>query len=542
MKNTVKIFEELNKMKNLSHVKRGIVISEQDTGLDADIVAFRDEIVNNAGFANNVDEKKLVDILKKYATNKNTFQNFQDKFSEKYKYKPSEIMAKSLDMSNDSEEYDDLNNALEKIGLKYTNSGGIAKFEELSAIRQTVINANYCRVKNGKIEYPGTAYNGRDWSSYISGNKVTPEEIAAAKATCPSVIVPDVAPAASQSSSQTDTAVLRQKNINFNYCSVKNGKIENAKSGSNGMTWQNYVSTYKITSEEIAAAKATCPNVVVPDVLGAQTGPTPTQRLATTAKSLGVENPQLDVPTLQKILDTLNASSGAVTESKKSVNEELNMMKYLLGYQRGKVISEQDAPAATPQQLIQQIQTVLKTKYNANLGNYGPNKDGIDSKWGNLTQTALENALKTTAETQQKADELSQRRAAETQQTATQDTAIQQAVDQGSQNIMNANLQLQAANTQGVQAANTQGVQAANTQGVQAANTQGVQTSYLYTTLVNNKTLQTRNNGNQIVYKGDDLTPAQRQELESKLQTMGYILSTDDRDKRYGDKLIFKKK
>jgi len=58
---------------------------------------------------------------------------------------------------------------------------------------------------------------------------------------------------------------------------------------------------------------------------------------------------------------------------------------------------------------------------------------------------------------------------------------------------------------------------------------------------VNNKTLQTRNNGNQIVYKGDDLTPAQRQELESKLQTMGYRLSTDDRDKRYGDKLIFKK-
>jgi len=295
--------------------------------------------------------------------------------------------------------------------------------------------------------------------------------------------------------------------------------------------------------------------------------PTSSERFASTAKSLGVENPKMDVATLQKILDTLNASSGAVTESKKSVNEELNTMKYLLGYQRGRVISEQDTATQstpTPQDLIKQIQTVLKTKYNANLGDYGV--DGVDGKWGNLTQTALENALKTAAETKQKADELSQRRAAETQQTATQDTAIQQAVDQGSQNIMNANLQLQAANTQGVQAANTQGVQAANTQGVQAANTQGVQaantqgvqaantqgvqaantqgvqTSYLYTTLVNNKTLQTRNNGNQIVYKGDDLTPAQRQELESKLQTMGYILSTDDRDKRYGDKLIFKKK
>ena len=194
-------------------------------------------------------------------------------------------------------------------------------------------------------------------------------------------------------------------------------------------------------------------------------------------------------------------------------------MKYLLGYQRGKVISEQDAvtqSTATPKDLITQIQTVLKTKYNANLGNYGPNKDGIDGKWGNISQTALETALKTAAETKQKADELSQRRAAETQQTATQDTATQQAVDKGSQNIMNANLQ------------------------VQAANTPGVKLPDLYTTLVNNKTLVTRPNGN-IVYKGVDLTSTQRQELETKLKTMGYNLSTDNRDKTYGDKLVFKK-
>ena len=272
---------------------------------------------------------------------------------------------------------------------------------------------------------------------------------------------------------------------------------------------------------EVPATDAEAPATdgKVPAETPKPTGPTPTQRLATTAKSLGVENPQMDVATLQKILDTLNASSGAVTESKKSVNEELNTMKYLLGYQRGKVISEQDAvtqSTATPKDLITQIQTVLKTKYNANLGNYGPNKDGIDGKWGNISQTALETALKTAAETKQKADELSQRRAAETQQTATQDTAIQQAVDKGSQNIMNANLQ------------------------VQAANTPGVKLPDLYTTLVNNKTLVTRPNGN-IVYKGVDLTSTQRQELETKLKTMGYNLSTDNRDKTYGDKLVFKK-
>lgn len=94
------------------------------------------------------------------------------------------------------------------------------------------------------------------------------------------------------------------------------------------------------------------------------------------------------------------------------LSEELNSMKYLLGYKRGVVISEQavgtvqPAAAATTQpapataaptnavDLIKQIQTILKTKYNANLGTTGPNKDGIDGMWGKNTQAALETALK----------------------------------------------------------------------------------------------------------------------------------------------------
>ena len=94
------------------------------------------------------------------------------------------------------------------------------------------------------------------------------------------------------------------------------------------------------------------------------------------------------------------------------LSEELNSMKYLLGYKRGVVISEQavgtvqPTAAATTQpapataaptntvDLIKQIQTILKTKYNANLGTTGPNKDGIDGMWGKNTQAALETALK----------------------------------------------------------------------------------------------------------------------------------------------------
>lgn len=85
----------------------------------------------------------------------------------------------------------------------------------------------------------------------------------------------------------------------------------------------------------------------------------------------------------------------------KLVKEELEAMKYLLGYQRGKVISEQAqvtsvAPVATPaaapqtvEQVVKKIQEVLNTKYGAKLT--------VDGKWGNNTQTAFEAALKTKA-------------------------------------------------------------------------------------------------------------------------------------------------
>ena len=428
MKNTVNIFEELNKMKNLIHVKRGTVISEQSDPFSC-IKSARAEREKE------VERNEIGSLI--FDVDNGNFWEFK------------------------------------KDGTWY---------QKTTALRIAEFTGKWkC---TGNSSYEIITDDNQRWSSTGDEGWV------------------DIEPTSE-----------RQKNINSNYCSVKNGKIEGADLAHKGQTFKWYADTYKLSQQEFEVAKKSCPNVVVPNPF-APTGPTPSQRLATTAKSLGVENPQMDVVTLQKILDTLNASSGAVTESKKSVNEELNTMKYLLGYQRGKVISEQDVATqttATPKDLITQIQTVLQDKFKQNLG-----PTGADGKWGNYSQTALENALKTAAETKQKAEELSQRRAAETQQTATQDAAIQQAVDQGSQNIMNANLQLQSANTQ------------------------GVQTPDLYTTLVNNKTLVTRNNGN-IVYKGDDLTSAQRQELETKLKTMGYNLSTDQRDKTYGDKLVFKK-
>jgi hypothetical protein len=101
---------------------------------------------------------------------------------------------------------------------------------------------------------------------------------------------------------------------------------------------------------------------------------------------------------------------------KNLINEDIQTMKYLFGYKPGKVLSEQGTPsiststpsptptvaatgtqtaaATTPEEVIKQIQTILKDKYKQNLGTAGPNKDGVDGKWGNLTQTAFEAASK----------------------------------------------------------------------------------------------------------------------------------------------------
>ena len=531
MNNKVNIFEELNKMKNLIHAKAGVVISEQDA-MDTDVNTINSEIFS----ITNTDEQKIVDVLKKYATDKNTFQNFLTKFRSKGGVDLQDQLKYSFS-GTDQAEIDDLNSVLSKIGLQINVGNNVVKFEDLAQLRQKNIASNYCSVKGDKIENPKLTFNGRRWVDFVSGNKVTEAEIAAAKATCPTVIVPPAAGAAAgaaetPANAETPAATNltdRQKNINFNYCSVKNGKIENTKSVANGKAFNEYVSAYKITAAEIAEAKKTCPNVVVPKTA---TGPTSTQRFITTATSLGIQNPKMDVATLQTILNTLNPPNQGVTESKNSVNEELNKMKYMLGYQRGRVISEQPAPApapapaaapaaapapppSTPKDLITLIQTVLQDKFKQPLG-----PTGADGRWGKFSQDGLENALKTI-------------KSGSTSKQATPGTEV------GAEATTPTSNDAQGAVPTQLRYASSSLTTPAST--TSSATPAAATTTDIYTTLVNNKTLQTRDNGNKIVYKGADLPIAQRQELESKLQGKGYKLSLDDRDKRYGDKMIFKK-
>jgi hypothetical protein len=471
------LLKETDKMKRLMSIKNDkVILKEAPLSIDDWVRGFQ----NSAG-------DTTIDHLSKM--DKPTFVSFMDTLKSKTGQDFNYHINTKFD-SSDGEEVIQLQNLL-KSKFNIDSNNGLSGNQYMRP-RQRVFNKTF-KITNANITDPNTANAEQNQTDAAAGQNVGSEQTG---------------------------LTAKQKTINFEYCNVKNGKIENAKSSSNGITWQNYVSTYKITPEEIAVAKQTCPNVVVPNVGGGQTGPTPTQRFATTATSLGIQNPKMDVATLQTILNTLNQGGSGLTESKNSVNEELNKMKYILGYQRGRVISEQDAaqtqqaatqPAATPKDLIRQIQTVLKTKYNANLGKFGAKGDGIDEKWGNLTQTALENALKTIAD-------VKQRRETETQQTTTQDTAIQQAAEKGRMEIPQTN-------------------NLPNLPGIQLGNQQKQD---IYTTLVNNKTLLTRNQ-NTVIYNGPDLSSAQRNELEQSMSQKGYRISKDNRDFRSGDKIIFKK-
>lgn len=395
MNNKANIFEELNKMKSLIHAKSGVIISEQN---EDPIETIRKGISSMA--INDSNEQSIVDTIVNNYKTKEQFVNFLSQFKQK----------------NGKEFADAVSFTITPTEPQW---GALVK--HLASLGVTMKQKTYNNRYNG-ITFEGLS------------------------ATNPSAVA----------------ATPRQKSINSNYCSVKNGKIENPNLALNGKEFKYFVSANKVTPAEIAEAKKTCPNVEVspsPGTPAPAAGPTPTQRFATTATSLGIQNPKMDVATLQTILNTLNQGGSGLTESKNLVNEELNKMKYMLGYQRGRVISEQDAaqpqpaqpaatqpaatqpaatqpaatqpaqqsttqPASTPKDLITQIQTVLKSKYNAQLGNFGPKKDGVDGSWGNLTQTALDSALKSVAD-------LKQKRATETQQTATQDTAIQQAAETG---------------------------------------------------------------------------------------------------------------
>ena len=115
--------------------------------------------------------------------------------------------------------------------------------------KQQAINTVFCSVKGGKINTPGQLGDGSPWSGYTALYQITPQEIEAAKVSCPDSEL-----------AKGPVATPRQKFFNDAFCSVKGGKIVAPGTPSDGLAWDGFVSYYKPTPEELAASKASCPD------------------------------------------------------------------------------------------------------------------------------------------------------------------------------------------------------------------------------------------------------------------------------------------
>lgn len=172
---------------------------------------------------------------------------------------------------------------------------------------------------------------------------LTPSQISSLKDQAKKELEKVAADAEAASASETEDR--RRKSIKSNYCSVKNGKIENPNLSFNGRTWEDFVETFAITDQEIRNVKVLCPNVVVPDVAtpykfgddlskalniqgtgNAQKANTNNvnTRFKKSATDLGVQSDKMDLQTLQSILAKLqdDGSQSTVTQSTSTTTQE----------------------------------------------------------------------------------------------------------------------------------------------------------------------------------------------------------------------------
>lgn len=119
------------------------------------------------------------------------------------------------------------------------------KTAQTNARLQNIINIYKTVDAQGIIRNPTSQFNGKSWSSYIADFGVTQSEVNQAKKYAEG----KAAQAATTQSTRMTNLVNILKTVDAQ------GIIKNPSSKLNGTKWSDYVTTYKITPEEIAQAK-----------------------------------------------------------------------------------------------------------------------------------------------------------------------------------------------------------------------------------------------------------------------------------------------
>lgn len=253
MNNKTNIFEELSKMKNLIHAKSGAIISEQAANPATDIATIKAEM--GRGFANS-DEQKVVDVLKKYTTDKATFQNFLNQYKTVTGTVLTDVLPTQFQPTRDQGEIRDLNASLNKLGITFE--------VKLSDDRSKFV-ANFL---------------GLDTPATPAGGPRTPEAM---------------------------------KNITSTFCAVKNGIIMSGQL--KDKPWTAYKTTYKVTAAEETEAQKTCPTSQT-GIVAANNSPSDVNsRFSKSAESLGIKGGKMDLQTLQTMLKALEGGAETLTSS-----------------------------------------------------------------------------------------------------------------------------------------------------------------------------------------------------------------------------------
>lgn len=267
MKQKENIFEELNKMRNLIHTKPGVVISEQIILSERDAVAGTDDdLISISQLLNSpidTTQKQINSIAPSFSNRKSViFKSPNNSTYVFFRFKPGG--------------YWNPQNFVLKISGQQKTFG---TFD----------------LQNIYFKSPSTPES--QWGQDSGFNTIVP--IASIKGS-------------DTPATRTPEAI---NNINANFCSVRDGKI-NTGGAFKGRPWTDYKATYKVTDAEEQEAKKSCPTVQVGSGSGQRSGQSSVNnRFASSVKSLGIQGDKMDLQTLQSILKTLEGgqSTAAAT-------------------------------------------------------------------------------------------------------------------------------------------------------------------------------------------------------------------------------------
>jgi hypothetical protein len=272
--NKENIFEELNKMRKLIHTKPGVVISEQIILSERDAVAGTDDdLISISQLLNSpidTTQKQINSIAPSFSNRKSViFKSPNNTTYVFFRFKPGG--------------YWNPQNFVLKISGQQKTFG---TFD----------------LQNIYFKDPSTPENL--WAQDSGFNTIVP--IASIKGSDT-----PAAPAASAEGTRTPEAI---NNINANFCSVRDGKI-NTGGAWKGKLWTSYKETYKVTDAEEQAAKQSCPKAANVGNSGSGSGQSVNSRFSKSVESIGIQGGKMDLQTLQSILKMLEGGQSTTAST-----------------------------------------------------------------------------------------------------------------------------------------------------------------------------------------------------------------------------------